>query len=562
MKRDSAFTTILDSQPPPAEPSSGPGPLTTVEAVPQAAVVVLDPGSPLMISDLIDVAFHNKPVVLADSAYENMLRSNDLLQQKISRGEPIYGVTTAFGGNSSYQIPAEKAPILQSNLLTFLRVGTGRDLPPEIVKALLFLRAKALSQGWSGARPEVVLQIIALLNAGITPLVPEFGSVGASGDLIPSAHAASPLLGIGEVLFRGQIMPAALALDLAGLKPISIQAKEGLALVNGTTVMTAFAAVTVSDFDHTFRVGLGAIAMAVEALLSSPDYFDPRIQAVKGHPGQIAVANVLRKLLAGSGLCVRLHDIRDRIADTGRFASNTQTVARAKEAMQAPYSLRCVPQGLGPIFESLRDARKVIEREANSVNDNPLIDPSTGDVLHTGNFFGSHIARTMDGLKLDICNLANWTHSILGSLMDDRFSHGLPNSLSPVLGIYQGLKGLQLSHSSLVTHLRGDSSPSSIHTLPTEQFNQDVVSLGTHAASTAYQMSRMLRDVISMTLIAVTQAVDIRRGADKLGAGTAAIYAAVRETTPFLNEDRPLYRDIAAVSNLIAERRIPVPDFE
>jgi phenylalanine ammonia-lyase len=494
--------------------------------------------------------------VLSRFGYAKMRRSNELLHREMAKGKPIYGVTTGYGGNSSDQIPAGQASRLQENLLTFLQAGTGRYLPPEVVAAALLLRAKALSEGWSGARPEIVVQILALLNAGIRPLVPEFGSVGASGDLIPSAHSAIALMGLGQVLFRGEIMPAAQALDLAGLKPISLQAKEGLALVNGTTMMTALAAIAVDDFEFTFRVGIGAIGMAVEALLSSPDYFDARIQAVKGHPGQIAVATALRKMLAGSALCVPLDQIRKRIANAG----STPTAGRAKEPFQSSYSLRCIPQGLGPIFESLRDARRVIEVEINSVNDNPLIDPATGDILHTGNFYGAHIARAMDGLKLDMCNLANWTHSILGSLMDERFSHGLPNSLTPVGGIHQGLKGLQISHSSLVTHLRREASPSSIHTLPTEQFNQDVVSLGTHAASSAYGMSRILRDVIAMTLIAVTQAIDIRGGANQLGTGTSPIHATVRTVTSFVEEDRPLHADIAAVSDLIHACGIPAPD--
>jgi phenylalanine ammonia-lyase len=266
----------------------------------------------------------------------------------------------------------------------------------------------------------------------------------------------------------------------------------------------------------------------------------------------------MRKLLAGSGLCVGLERIRERIAE--RRSGPAQSGAPGTEAVQSPYSLRCVPQGLGPIVESLRDARRVVELEMNSVNDNPLIDPASGDILHTGNFYGAHIARAMDGLKLDMCHLANWTHSIVGLLMDARFSHGLPNSLTPIGGVCQGLKGLQISHSSLVTYLRQQASPSSIHALPTEQFNQDIVSLGTHAAYNAYEMSRMVRDVVAMTLIAAAQAIDIRNGAAKLGAGTAPIYDSVRKATAFVREDRPLAGEITAVSNLIGKRRIPVPE--
>jgi len=544
------------------EQPSGTAEFGVVEGAPSQSLVVLEPGKKLTIKELYDVAVLGRHAELSKVAFERMAHSNRLLNEKIARGETIYGVNTGFGGNCHYLIPGDNASRLQNNLLLFLTAGTGENLPVWVVRAAMLLRANALAQGWSAARPEVVVQILNLLNAGMTPMVPAYGSVGASGDLIPSAYIARALLGEGEVLYRGKIMPAAKALDLAGIKPITLKAKEGLALVNGTTLMTAYAALAVYDFEFTFRVGLAAIALAVEALRSSSDYFDARLQHVKGHPGQIAVASFLRKVLAGSQLCVGHHSIREEVAETGRLATETHAVTRAKTAVQAPYSLRCVSQGLGPIFESLRDAEIVVEREMNSVNDNPLLDPDTGDVLHGGNFFGAHVAREMDALKLDICYLANWTHSILGVLMDERFSQGLPNSLSPKLGIFQGLKGLQLSQTALVVQLRRDSAPSSIHTLPTEQFNQDVVSLGTHAASTTYGMTRMLRDAVAMTLLAVAQAIDIRSHARGLAVGTSTVFSAIRGVSPFVEEDRALHADIAAVSDLIADRRIPVLDFD
>jgi phenylalanine ammonia-lyase len=230
----------------------------------------------------------------------------------------------------------------------------------------------------------------------------------------------------------------------------------------------------------------------------------------------------------------------------------------AAESIQSPYSLRCSPQGLGPMFETLEQVRTVIEREANSVNDNPLIDPVSDRVYHTGNFYGAHIARAMDGLKLDLANLANWMHSLMALLMDDRFSNGLPPSLSPHVGLYQGFKGMQIVHTSLVTAIRHWSAPSLIHTLPTEQYNQDIVSLGTHAALTASDITRLLRDAMSITLLSTVQAVDLRQGGGKLGAGTRPIYRTIRSVSRFVEADRALDGDIAAVSKLIAVREIPV----
>ena len=420
----------------------------------------------------------------------------------------------------------------------------------------MLLRANALAQGWSCPRVEVVQQLLSFLNLGITPLVPEFGSVGASGDLIPSAYIANCLCGTGQVICQGAAMSAQSAMELCGLAPLELEAKEGLALFNGTTMMTALAVFAFHQADCSFRHALDAIALTAEAMECSPDYYSERIQEAKGHPGQIAVAAALRRLLDGSKLCTPLAVNRARAAVTGKAAQQSDAVAQASTLAQAPYSLRCVPQGLGPMWEGLRDIRATIEREVNSVNDNPLIDPETGEVLYTGNFYGGHIARAMDTLKIDVSTLANWLHSVVAMLMDSRFSNGLPNSLSPSVGLFQGFKGLQLCHSSLVTYLRQQSAPSSVHTLPTEQYNQDVVSLGTHSALTALRTTDALRDVVAMTLLAAAQAVDLRGEAAMLGTGTLRVHQAVRQSSAFLEEDRALDQDIAAVSAFIDNRSV------
>jgi phenylalanine ammonia-lyase len=306
---------------------------------------------------------------------------------------------------------------------------------------------------------------------------------------------------------------------------------------------------------YLLRTGLGAVALAVEALGSSPDYYHPLIHMVKHHPGQLRAAEMLHSMLMESKLAVPLDEIRGRVSHE---SAHPASVVEAHESIQSPYSLRCAPQGLGPMLETLEQARLTIEREANSVNDNPLFDPDQQRAFHTGNFYGGHIARAMDGLKLDMANLANWTHSLLALLMDERFSAGLPNSLSPHPGVYQGFKGMQIVHTSLVTALRQMSAPSLIHTLPTEQFNQDIVSLGAHAALSAMDMLRLLQDSMAITLLSLAQAIDLRRGSDKLGAGTKPIYHAVRERSRFVEADRPLDGDIARVSKALHEHGVPV----
>ncbi|HWB97421.1 MAG TPA: aromatic amino acid ammonia-lyase, partial [Bryobacteraceae bacterium] len=449
----------------------------------------------LSFPEIIAVSRSYRPVEL--SADPETRRRIELGQQtlarKLEQGEVVYGVNTGFGGNARFVIPNEELAHHQQNLLEFLCCGVGDPLSEDTVRAAILLRANALARGLSAVRPLVIERLLDLLNHRITPVVPRFGSVGASGDLCPSAYSARAMAGRGEVFHRGSRVPALEALTREHLQPLRLEAKEGLALLNGTTVMTGVAAMVVDDASYLFRLALGAIAMAAEALGSSPDYYHPAIHLAKHHPGQLAVAEMMNSLLFDSKLAVPLEEIRHRVADVERQAQASHDVVSAGESIQSPYSLRCVPQGLGPLEEALAQARTVIEREANSVNDNPLVDPVSDRVYHTGNFYGGHIARTMDGLKLDLANLANWLHSVLALLMDERFSAGLPPSLSPHPGLYQGLKGLQIVHTSLVTAIRHWSGPSLIHTLPTEQFNQDIVSLGTHAALTARDITGLLR---------------------------------------------------------------------
>jgi len=516
--------------------------------------------TPLSVSDVIAVARNGKPVALsADPDFRRRIeRGRATLERKLAQGEVVYGVNTGFGGNARFVIPDDELAHHQQNLLEFLSCGVGQPLPEPVVRAAILLRANALARGLSAVRLVVIERLLDLLNHGITPVVPRFGSVGASGDLCPSAYIARAMTGSGEVFHGGRLTTAAEALAACGIQPLQLQAKEGLALLNGTTVMTGAAAIVLDEASHLFRLALGALAMAVEALRSSPDYFHPAIHMAKHHPGQLAVAEMLNSFLFDSKLAVPLDAIRRRMEAAGRQAHEHHDVVAAEESIQSPYSLRCAPQGLGPMHEALEQVRTVIEREANSVNDNPLIDAASDSVYHTGNFYGAHIARAMDGLKLDLANLANWLHSVMALLMDERFSNGLPPSLSPHPGLYQGFKGMQLVHTSLVTAIRHWSAPSLIHTLPTEQFNQDIVSLGTHAALTAMDVAGLMRNVVAITLLSTAQAVDLRQGEGQLGAGTRPIYRTIRHASRFVEADRALDSDIAAVAKLIENREIPV----
>jgi phenylalanine ammonia-lyase len=353
--------------------------------------------------------------------------------------------------------------------------------------------------------------------------VPRYGSVGASGDLMPSAYIARVLVGFGEAEVKGRRLPAEEALESVGLRPIRFAPKEGLALINGTTVMTGEAALLWVDAFNVLRALLAAVALSIEAMQAPDLPFQPWVHERKGHPGQIAVAAHLLELLRGSGYTQ---------------ASSGQT----------SYSLRCVPQGLGPVWEALQDGRAVIEREINSANDNPLIDPDTGVMYKAGNFYGGHIARLLDTWKIDFAVMANWGNALMAVLVDDKFNAGLPANLTPQPGVNCGFKGMQLSVTSLACAVRQMAGPSSIHSLPTDQYNQDVVSLGMHAAVTAMDALECARHLTAMVLLASAQAVDLRGGPAKLGEGTRRVYDSVRQVAAFQDKDRAMEYEVAAVT--------------
>ncbi len=486
---------------------------------------------PISIEDVEEVARREAHVEFGAAAKARIAKGRVRLEERLAAGDRIYGVNTGVGGNIKFQLDAEQTERFQHNLMNHLSCGTGAPLAHDVVRAAMLLRLATFSRGSSGVRWELVSALEELLNRGIVPVVPRYGSVGASGDLMPSAYIARTLMGMGQVDFQGRRMPSAEALQAVGLEPIRFAPKEGLALINGTTGMTAFAALIWMDAGRILRSLLGAVALAIEALEAPTEPYRPWIHESKGHPGQIAVAAHVLNLLEGSGYVTESY-------------------------IQRCYSLRCVPQGLGPAWEALDAARAVVEREINSANDNPLIDPETGELYRAGNFYGGHIARLLDTFKLDFAIEANWANALFAVLVDDKFNLGLPANLVPEPGINSGFKGMQLSITSLTCAIRQMAGPSSIHSLPTEQYNQDLVSLGMHSAVTAAEAIECLRNATAMVLLAATQAVDLRGGPDKLGRGSRKVYDAVRKVAAFLDRDRPMEDDIAALASEIQADRV------
>jgi phenylalanine ammonia-lyase len=486
---------------------------------------------PLSIEDVEQTARRGRIVELAESSYALIRKGRAALDAQLARGERIYGVNTGVGGNIKFELTPDQSELLQHNLMRHLSCATGPPLPGEVVRAAMLLRVATFATGASAVRPELVEALIALLNRGITPVVPRYGSVGASGDLMPSAYVARVLVGMGGAEYRGRTMSALDALKLADLEPIRFAPKEGLALINGTTMMTAIAALVWVDAWCVLRALLSAIALSVEALEAGAEPFAPWVQNAKGHPGQAAVAGYIREHLAGS----------KSVGDSGR---------------QSAYSLRCPPQGLGPVWEALDQARPLIEREMNSANDNPLIDPETGALYRAGNFYGGHIARLLDTWKIDFAVMANWGNALMAVLVDDKFNGGLPAGLVPEPGVNSGFKGMQLSVTSLACAVRQIAGPSSIHSLPTEAYNQDVVSLGMHAAATALDALECLRNETAMVLLAAVQAADLRAATGKLGTRNQRVHDAIRQVSDFLDRDRPMEQDVADVASLIASGKL------
>jgi phenylalanine ammonia-lyase len=480
----------------------------------------------LSLEDVERVARQGVFVGLAAASRARIAQGRDRLAERIARGERIYGINTGVGGNQDFVVPPEDMERLQHNLMRHLSCATGAPLPTDAVRAAMLLRVATFATGTSAVRTELVDALVAALNRGVTPVVPRYGSVGASGDLMPSAYIARLLVGMGEAELSGRRMSAAEALRSAHLEPVRFAPKEGLALINGTTVMTAVASLVWADARRVLRTLLNTIALAVEALQAPNQPFQPWVHEQKGHPGQIAVAAWIGEALAGS--------------------QNVMASSR-----QSGYSLRCAPQGLGPAWEALEDGRAVLEREINSANDNPLIDPESGTFYQAGNFYGGHIARLLDTWKLDFAVMASWGNALMAVLVDPRFNAGLPANLTPEPGVNSGFKGMQLSVTSLACAVRQMAGPSSIHSLPTEEYNEDVVSLGMHAAVTAMEALECVRNETAMVLLAAAQAVDLRGGAARLGQGSRTIYESVRQTAAFQDKDRPMEEEIAALARMI-----------
>ena len=504
-------------------------------------VVVVLGRTPLSIADVVAVGRYREPVEVAADLDEVMLPSCAVVDGAVAEGRTVYGLTTGFGALSNTRIPAEQAEQIQYALVQSHAAGMGDDVDPEVVRAMQLLKARTLAAGASGARPDLVRAIVALVNAGITPAVPELGSLGASGDLAPLAHAAIVLLGHGWVLDQdGRRTDAAPALEAAGIGRLQLRAKEGLALLNGTEGMLAHLCLAVADLDVLVRTVDVTCALSVEALRGTDGPFAEGIHRLRPHPGQVASAANLRRILAGSPIVASHRDL--------------------EHAVQDAYSLRCAPQVHGACRDVVEWVRRVVEIELESVTDNPVVFPD-GSILTTGNFHGQPLAYAADFAAIALADLAAIVERRVDRLMDPARSDGLPPFLAPEAGVNSGFMLAHYTAAAAVNRLRGHAAPASCDTISTSAGQEDHVSMGWNACLALRAAVADAMRVVAIELVCAAEAVDLR-GLPPAPA-TAAVIACLRERVPRMDVDRFLSPDLAAAEELVRTgavlRALPEP---
>jgi histidine ammonia-lyase len=495
--------------------------------------ITLD-GRSLTIDDVVRIARESGARVRIDStAREALISSRRLVEQAVASGQTIYGINTGFGKLANVRIAPDKLDQLQVNLIRSHAAGMGPPLPAGVVRAVMLLRANVLLRPTSGVRPELVEMLVAMLDAGIVPLVPEQGSVGASGDLAPLAHIALALIGEGEVLGPSGAEPAAAALRRAELKPFHFAPKEGLAFINGTQAQTALLAILVHDAEVLWRTAVGAAAMSLEALRGTPAPLDPRIHEARPHRGQVEAAALMRRLLADS-------EIRE---------SHREGDPRVQDA----YSLRCAPQVLGAVADAIRFARETVCVELNASTDNPLVFPD-GEVISGGNFHGQPVAQALDFLATALTTLQAIAERRVERLVNPDLSQGLPAFLTAEPGLSSGFMMVQISAASLVAESRTLAMPASIGSIPTDANQEDFVPMGMAAAWKAQRILANAQRVVGAELLCAAQGLEFLKPL-RPGSGVEALYRRLRGLTPAvmpLAEDRPPAPDLERLAQAVA----------
>ncbi len=486
----------------------------------------LDPGHAALTHwrDVIDGA----SITLSSASADTIAAAQAIVDDIVAAGTVTYGVNTGFGKLASVRIADGDLATLQRNLILSHAVGTGPALPNGVVRLILAMKAASLARGASGVRPVVVEALLSALEADALPVVPAKGSVGASGDLAPLAHLTAALMGVGEIRLKGEVMPAADALARIGQAPLALGPKEGLALINGTQVSTALALTGLTAMARVFDAALVAGALSVDALKGSDTPFDPRIQALRGQPGQIRVAALLLELIAGS-----------QIRDSHRFGDSK---------VQDPYSLRCQPQVMGAVRDLLANAAATLAIEANAVTDNPLV-LGPGEVVSGGNFHAEPVAFAADMLAMGLCEIGNLSERRIALLVDPVMS-GLPPFLARDAGLNSGFMIAQVTAAALASENKQKAFPASVDTIPTSANQEDHVSMATHGAYRLLDMAANAASIIGVELMAAAEAIEHHRPMTT-SPRLEPVLALLRGQIAPLTEDRYLAPDLAAATELV-----------
>mgnify|MGYP000904635520 CR=1 FL=1 len=484
-------------------------------------------GEHLTLEQVCAAARDKAAVKLHLSGKEKLLRSRKVVEKIISGGDVAYGITTGFGKFSDVSISQEDCDTLQRNIIISHSCGVGEPLPQDVVRAMMLLRANSLVKGYSGVRLELVELLLNMLNSGIHPVVPCKGSVGASGDLIPLSHIALSMIGLSDAEYKGRRIPSQEALQKAGLSPISLTAKEGLALINGTQYMSALGALAVCDALQLFKGASIAAAMTFEALEGITDAFDPRVHEVRPHQGQKFCARLMLRLLQGSELLEK----------------------KRRKRVQDAYTLRCIPQVHGASLDALNYVKGVLEIEINSATDNPLIFPDGGDVISGGNFHGQPLALALDFLAIAVSELGSISERRTERLVNPSLNGDLPPFLTRNGGLNSGLMLLQYAAAALVSENKVLSHPASVDSIPTSGNQEDHVSMGSIAAHKVRTVVENVSWVIAAEMLAAGRALGFV--SHKAGRGTETARRLIEERVPFQDGDQILYEELNQVYDLL-----------
>ncbi len=498
------------------------------------------------------VLYGGEKIEIAAGMRARVIESYEFLKE-FSRDKVIYGINTGFGPMAQWRIDDGHLNELQYNIIRSHSTGAGERLPDICVKAAMISRLMTFLQGHSGVHVSLVDLLVEFINRDICPVIPRHGSVGASGDLVQLAHLALALIGEGEVSYNGEIRPSAEVLAENGLEPLRMHIREGLAVTNGTAVMTGIGTVNWIKASRMLKWSVLQSVMLNETVSSYDDFMSGVLNGMKHHPGQIRIASMMRNFAAGSGL------LRDRQAEL--FHKSEEKVFEKK--VQPYYSLRCIPQILGPVYEEIESARQVLEDEINGVDDNPVVDKESRNVYHGGNFHGDHISYEMDKLKISLTRMTMLAERQMNYLFHDKINGILPPFLNlGVLGLNYGMQACQFTATSTTAECQTLAMPNYVHSIPNNNDNQDIVSMGTNTALLCRQVIENVYQVTAILFIALAQAIDCLQIKDKIAPASRRVYDAVRDIMPTIVEDKPFYENIAKVESWLKEHPLDILDFD